>query len=106
MGSSNGYSIKSPCIIIKQCKFVSFQNSPGLFLIKTTWAILKIASNFQIFLQFDLCFRFADVLKYRLNNYLDKSATYVPGFQTVDKPWIRNNLGSNLGSIQRWVHEL
>ena len=28
------------------------------------------------FLGFYLCLRFADVLKYTLNNYLDQSATY------------------------------
>ena len=30
----------------------------------------------------------------------------MPGSRTVDNPWIGNNLGSNLGLIQRWVHEL
>ena len=36
----------------------------------------KNRERFSHFLGFYLCLRFADVLKYTLNNYLEQSATY------------------------------
>ena len=55
---------------------VSFQKSPGLFFNGNDMGDFKNREQFSYFLGFYPCLRFAGVLKYTLNKYLDQSAAF------------------------------